>query len=67
MNYNIEDIIMYLDDINSYVNSILYYHSCSSKEKKELDIKEILMYLSSVSEIIQDIKNYLYNLYCSKD
>ncbi len=67
MDYNIEDIIMYLDDINIYVNSILFYHSCSVKLKKELNLKEILMYLSSVLEIIQDIKNYLYNLYYSKD
>ncbi len=67
MNYNFEDIIMYLDDIDIYVNSILFYHSCSAKLKKEVDLKEILMYLSSVPEIIQDIKDYLYNLYYSKD
>lgn len=67
MNYNFNDIIMYLDDIDTYVNSILYYHSCSSKLKNELDFKEILMYLSCISEIIQDIKDYLYNFYCSKD
>ncbi len=67
MNYNIEDIIMYLDDIDNYVNSILLYHSCSVKLKEELDLKEILMYLSSIPEIIQDIKDYLYNLYYSKD
>jgi len=67
MNYNFNNIILYLDDIDNYVNSILFYHSCSNKVKKELDFKEILMYLSSVSEIIQDIKNYLYNLYYSKD
>jgi len=29
MNYNFNDITMYLDDINSYVKSILLYHSCS--------------------------------------
>lgn len=53
---------MYLDDISSYVNSILFYHSCSYKKQKELDLSEILMYLSSVSEIIQDIKDYIYKL-----
>lgn len=67
MNYSFEDIIMYLDDIDNYVNSILFYHSCSLTRKKDLDLKEILMYLSCVPEIVQDIKNYLYNLYYSKD
>ena len=67
MKYNLEDIIMYLDDINSYVNSILFYHSCSHKIQKKLDLKEILMYLSSTSEIIQDIKDYIYSLYDSKE
>lgn len=67
MNYTFNDIILYLDDINNYVNSILYFHSCSNDIKKELDLKEILMYLSSVPEIIQDIKDYLYNFYCSED
>lgn len=66
MLYNLEDIIMYLDDIDNYVNSILFYHSCSLNIKRELDLKEILMYLSCVPEIIQDIKDYLYNLYYSK-
>lgn len=67
MNYDLEDIIRYLDDIDNYVNSILFYHSCSFIKKKELDLKEILMYLSSTHETIQDIKDYLYNLSCSKD
>lgn len=67
MNYNFDDIIMYLDDINNYVDSILYYHSCSKKEKKKLYLPEILMYLSCISEITQDIKDYLYYLYYSKD
>ncbi len=62
MENNVENIIMYLDDISSYVNSILFYHSCSYKKQKELDLSEILMYLSSVSEIIQDIKDYIYKL-----
>lgn len=66
MNYNLEDIIMYLDDIDNYISSILFYHSCSLNKRKELDLKEIIMYLSSVPEIIQDIKDYLYNLYYSK-
>lgn len=67
MKYNLADIILYLDDINSYVNSILFYHSRSFIVQKELDLKEILMYLSCTSEIIQDIKDYIYNLYYSKE
>lgn len=67
MNYNLEDIITYLDDIDNYVSSILFYHSCSLDRKKELDLKEILMYLSCVPEIIQDIKDYLYILHYFKD
>ena len=59
--YNLDDLILYLDDINSYVDSILYYHTCSLNVRQELDLTEILMYLSTVSEIIQDIKNYLYS------
>lgn len=58
---NFDDLIMYLDDIDSYVNSILYYHSCSLNVRQELDLQEILMYLSCVPEIIQDIKDYLYS------
>lgn len=58
---DLNDLIIYLDDIDSYVNSILYYHSCSLYVQKELDLKEILMYLSCVPEIIQDIKDYLYS------
>lgn len=58
---NLNDVILYLDDINSYVYSILYYHTCPLNVRQELDLTEILMYLSTVSEIIQDIKNYLYS------
>lgn len=52
---------MYLDDITEYVNSILYYHFSPLDTKQKIDIEEILMYLSSVPEIIEDIKNYLYS------
>ena len=58
---NLNDVILYLDDINSYVYSILCYHTCPLNVRQELDLTEILMYLSTVSEIIQDIKNYLYS------
>lgn len=58
---NLNDIILYLDDINSYVNSILYYYTCPSNVRQELNLTEILMYLSAIPEIIQDIKSYLYS------
>ena len=61
MTDNLNDVILYLDDITLYVNSILYYYTCPLNVKEELDLKEILMYLSTIPEIIQDIKNYLYS------
>lgn len=48
---NFDDLIMGLDDIDLYVNSILYYY-CPLFVKQELDFKEILMYLSCLPEII---------------
>lgn len=62
---DVEDIVMYLDDIKIYVDAILYYHNCSLKEKQNLDLEEILAYLSSVEEIVNDIKDYLLIVACS--
>ena len=54
------DLFLYLDDIKGYVDNILYYHN----ENKDVDLDEILMYLSSVNEIIDAIKDYISkNLY----
>lgn len=53
--YSIDELKLYLDDIDEYVNSILLYHSGYDK----LDLNEILMYLSSVSEIIEAIKKFI--------
>ena len=53
--YSIDELILYLDDINEYVNSILLYHNGYDK----LDLDEILMYLSCVSEIIEAIKQFI--------
>ena len=61
MTDNLNDVILYLDDITLYVNSILYYYASPLNVREELDLKEILMYLSTIPEIIQDIKNYLYS------
>ena len=55
-----DDIILYLNDIDNYVNSILYYHN---DYNENLDLKEILMYLSGVHEIIENLKLYLYENY----
>ena len=49
------DLFLYLDDIKGYVDSILYYHY----ENSNADLNEILMYLSSVDEIIEAIKEYI--------
>lgn len=49
------DLFLYLDDIKDYIDSILYYHY----ENSNADLNEILMYLSSVDEIIEAIKEYL--------
>ena len=51
-------LILYLNDINEYVTSILFYHN---NGYSNLDLTEILMYLSSVDEIIKAIINYLNN------
>ena len=50
-----DDLFFYLDDIDEYVNSILLYHNGYNY----LDIDEILMYLSCVSEIIESIKKFI--------
>lgn len=55
MNINLE-IELLLDDINEYTKSILLY---LSKSNSNLDLDEIIMYLSSVDEIITTIKNLL--------
>lgn len=52
---SINELILYLDDIDEYVNSILLYHNGYDK----LDLDEILMYLSCVSEIIESIKLFI--------
>lgn len=60
MNCN-NEISMYFNDIKGYVQSTLIY---LNNKNNNLDKKEIIMYLSSIEEIINDIKeeliNYLY-------
>lgn len=50
------DLFLYLDDIVTYVDSILFYHNGNY----DSDLDEILMYLSSIEEIVEEIKKYLY-------
>lgn len=50
------EINLLLDDINEYVNSILLY---LNNPNSNLDLKEIVMYLSSVDEAIKTIKQLL--------
>ncbi len=67
MDHKFNEILMWLEDINNYINSILYFYSCPTQIRKQLDFKEILMYVSCVPEIIKDIKKYLYDLETFKD
>ena len=52
MNIDLE-INLLLDDINEYIYSTLLY---LNNHNSNLDLKEIIMYLSSVDEIIDTIK-----------
>ena len=62
---NLDDFILYLDDIDNYVDSILYYHQ---DYNNNLDLIELLSYLSSVHEIIENLKLFIYeNLYENKE
>lgn len=56
MNINLE-IELLLDDINEYTNSVLSY---LNNPNSNIDLKEIIMYLSSIDEIIATIKKYYY-------
>lgn len=56
MNINLE-IELLLDDINEYTNSVLLY---LNNPNSNIDLKEIIMYLSSIDEIIATIKKYYY-------
>lgn len=55
MNIDLE-IDMLLNDINEYVNSTLVY---LTNPNSNLDINELIMYLSSVDETIQTVKELL--------
>ena len=50
-----DDLLLYLDDISEFVNSILLYHNGYDK----LDLDEILTNLSSISEIVEAIKQFI--------
>lgn len=50
-------ICLLLDDINEYVDSTLFY--LTDKDNNSYDIKEIIMYLSTVDETITTIKELL--------
>lgn len=55
MNINLE-IELLLDDINEYTDSVLSY---LNNPNSNIDLKEIIMYLSSIDEIITTIKKIL--------
>lgn len=48
-----------LNDISEYVQSVLLY--LTSEGSTELDKSEIVMYLNTVPEIIQEIKRIIKN------
>ncbi len=49
------ELYSYLDDIVEYVNSIILYHN----GYKCLDLDEILFYLSTIEELVDNIKLFL--------
>ena len=53
---NYLEIDMLLDDINEYVRSTLFY---LKNPNSDMDVRELIMYLSTVDEIINDIKKLL--------
>lgn len=57
--HSYSELFAYLSDIKEYINAILLFHN----GYEYLDIKEILMYLSCVDEIIDAIEFYLKNIY----
>ena len=60
--YTIEEIELYLDDIKGYVNSALIYLKSTTTKRKLMDKDEIVMYLSTCEETIEDIKKTIYRL-----
>lgn len=53
---SIDDVILYLNDIVEYVDSLLYYWN----GHEVYDMTEIMYSLLSISEIVETIKHYLY-------
>ena len=62
--YTLDDVILYLNDIKNYADSALIYLTNSNNQN--IDKDEIVMYLSSCDEIIEDIKKNLYRLELNK-
>ena len=62
--HTLDDIELYLNDIKNYTDSALIY--LTSNNNNNIDKDEIVMYLSSCDEIIEDIKVNLYRLELDK-
>lgn len=60
---NLNEILLYLGDIYNYVSSYLYY---LNNPNKDLDKNEIDMYISTIPEIIDELKELIINLYEEK-
>ena len=53
---SVEELFLCLDDINEYVNSIILYHY----GHKDIDLREILSYLSWVDKTTESIKKFIF-------
>lgn len=60
---NLYEILLYLEDIKNCVSSYLYY---LNNPEKDLDNKEIDMYMSAIPEIVDELKELIINLYEEK-
>ncbi len=57
---NLNEILLYLEDIKNYVSSYIYY---LNNPNKNLDKREIDMYISSIPEIVDILKELIINIH----
>lgn len=60
---SLNEILLYLGDIKNYVSSYIYY---LNNPNKDLDKREIDMYISAIPEIVDELKELIINLYEEK-
>lgn len=64
MKNDLNEILLYLEDIKNYVSSYIYY---LKNPNKNLDKKEIDMYISTIPEIVDTLKELIINYYEKKN